>query len=131
MSRITVVRTHTGRGLLLALAFLAGCSNSLPPEADSEKARSALETALGAWKKGDKPDSLRGGSPAIYLNEPQWVQGRTLVEYKIEPGSETRLGQGVCYTVSMTVEDDKGQKNQRKVVYQIHTGKAIVIAPPG
>jgi len=115
--------------LALALALLAGCSRSLPPEADAEKARSCLETALAAWKKGDQPDALHGGSPAIYLNDPQWQKGHRLVEFKIDSGSEARMGQGVCYTVLLTLQDDRGKNNERKVVYQIHTAKAVVIVP--
>jgi len=115
--------------LALALALLAGCGRSLPPEADAGKARSGLETALEAWKKGDKPNSLHDGSPAIYLNDPQWQKGSRLVDFEIESSSEQRVGQGLCYTVLLTLQDGKGNNRQRKVVYQVHTDKAVVIAP--
>ena len=131
MLKTKSLRTTRRIGLLLALTLgmLAGCGRKLSPEADATKARDGLETALAAWKKGDKPDSLHDGSPAIYLNDPQWQKGSRLVDFKIESSSEQRVGQGLCYTVLLTLQDGKGTNRERKVVYQVHTDKAVVIAP--
>ncbi|HKB42318.1 MAG TPA: hypothetical protein VKD72_38180 [Gemmataceae bacterium] len=115
--------------LALGLALMLGCGRSVPPEADPEKARSALASALDAWKNGKPFDALHGASPPVYLNDPQWQQGRRLLDYQLEPDSEQRHGCGLRYTVVLSLEDRKGNSVQRKVLYQIHTESAIVITP--
>jgi hypothetical protein len=126
-----MTRTRMGAlvlGLLaLLLALPAGCGQRPPPEADPDKAREALNTALDAWKKGEKPEALQGRSPAIYFNEPQWYEGRKLLDYKVEDGPGQTKGRSIRYSVVLSLEG--GTKAQRKVVYQIDTSPRIVIVP--
>jgi hypothetical protein len=116
-------------GVALLLAVAAGCGQRVPPDADPEVARTSLQTALDAWKGGDRPEALHGRSPPIYLNDPQWHAGSRLLDYQIDPGSEVRRGRGVRFSVVLSLEGKQGKKAQRKVVYQIDTSPSIVIVP--
>lgn len=113
--------------LVLVLALAAGCSgNKPPPPADPGVAKQALQDALEAWKRGDKPEALQSRSPAIYLNDPQFKKGTKLVKYEVEAGSEKPHGAALLYTVHLTFE---GGRQPSKMVYQIDTAPVIVIAP--
>ncbi len=66
--------SRLGPGLVL-VALAVGCHQALPPQADADKARTALVTALDAWKKGEVPDllnAIRRSISTIRNARPMW-----------------------------------------------------------
>ena len=112
------------RTFILIVLFVGGCSAPLPPAADSGQARSALQTALDAWQKGETPQSLQSRSPAIHVNDPGWSSGEQLIKYEIL--SEQSHGQSWNCQVLLTVQV-RGAAAQQQADYVIDTKPAIVV----
>src|SRR4051812_34080271 len=91
---------------LLLLLISAGCGTSLPPTADSAKARAALQTALDAWKKGESAQSLQTRSPPIHVNDFAWDNKDRLARYEIL--SEQSGGQNWKAKVLLTIQYANG-----------------------
>lgn len=119
-------RTPIGFALLVLLA-IAGCGQSLPPPADSNRAHEALVKALDAWRDGGTVESLRTASPAIYFNEPRFKSSTRIVEYRIE--SEWANGLSWFCQVVLTLKTEDGQTVQGQTGYCIDTDPAFVIVP--
>lgn len=54
---------------------------SMNPE--PQKARSALEAALEAWRAGKKPGDLAQADPPIQVADNEWTNGRKLASFEI------------------------------------------------
>jgi hypothetical protein len=78
-----------GAGLAGVIVSGIACGRSAVPPADV--ARSALETALTAWRDGKKPADVAQASPPIQAVDNEWTTGRKLVSFEIgdEKPSET------------------------------------------
>jgi hypothetical protein len=114
----------------LGLALLpAGCGDKLPPAADADKARQALQTSLDAWKAGDSREALQSRSPAIYFNEPLCQPGHRLLDYRLDESSEERFGQAVRYTVVFSLKAKGGTTVRHTAIYEISTHPTVVIVP--
>ena len=71
-----------GRSALVLLALIApACGPSTNPSADA--ARTALVTALDAWRDGKRPADLAELSPPVQVIDTVWVGGRKLASYQI------------------------------------------------
>jgi hypothetical protein len=73
-------------GTALLVCCLTGCGfgNAKPPAPpDPAAARTALESALEAWKNGQTPEELRQGDAAIHMADEQWHFGGKLHEFSI------------------------------------------------
>jgi hypothetical protein len=114
------------RGLLLAIAvtWIVGCDNAMPPAADPQRARSALQAALDAWKNGESLEALQTRSPAVYFND-ELSSDKRLVKYDIQ--SEAANGRGWRCDVLLTLDSGGSKETQRRIGYQIDTDPAIVI----
>jgi len=113
----------------LALLLPAGCGDKLPPAADAEQARQALQTSLDAWKAGDSREALQSRSPAIYFNEPLCQPGHRLLDYRLDESSEQHFGQALRYTVVFSLKAEGGATVRHTAVYEISTHPTVVIVP--
>lgn len=111
------------------LLFVAGCTgqNHVPPAvADSSTARTALETALEAWKQGSSSEELAENMPPILVADEDWLADAKLVDYQLLPGEET-AGVNIRWPVRLTLASGTGRKTI-DAVYVIATSPAIHIA---
>ena len=113
------------RSLSMVLLCMAGCSQSLPPVANSERAREGLQSALDAWQKGETVESLQAQVPAIHVNDPDWRNSKKLVKYQI--GTGQYHGNSWRCEVLLTVGDNTGNAAPRQVNYIIDTEPALVV----
>jgi hypothetical protein len=108
-----------------AILFASGCSTPLPPAANPEQARSAVEMVLEAWKRGEKLDSLQARTPPIHVNDPEWSAGAKLLKFEIV--SDHANGQSRRCEVLLTVQGDKSAPKKQQASYTIDTEPALVV----
>jgi hypothetical protein len=111
------------------LLFITGCNgqNHVPPAvADSNTAKSALETALEAWKQGSSTRDLAEKTPPIVVADEDWQANAKLIDFQLMPGEET-TGVSIRWPVRLTLSSGAGRKTI-DAVYVIATSPAIHIA---
>jgi hypothetical protein len=92
--------------LALTTTFTIGCAKKgnvkdyVPPQ---EAARTALSTALDAWKADKPPDQVGATKPEINAQDLQWSGGKKLTAYEIV-GPATGDDQNQRFTVKLTLE---------------------------
>src|SRR5262249_55054182 len=116
--------------LLLALAtagsLTTGCGD-VPKPADPAEARQILTTALDAWKGGGQPTDVSSRTPPVHVLDRDWEAGVKVADYQLE-GDGRRLGAGLQYPVSLTLQNAAGKTAKKRVVYVVNTGKVVSIA---
>jgi hypothetical protein len=117
------------RSVLPLLTVIAGCTTALelPVELryDSDQARTALVTALDAWKKGEAR-ALARRNPPIRFQDDDLVSGLKLAEYEIEqPDREIELHQDV--EVILSLRDARGKVIRREARYQVATKPGLAV----
>jgi hypothetical protein len=85
-----------------------------------------LRTALDTWRRGDHPDALRDGSPAVHVNDPDWLAGYRLTGYQIANDGD-RSGIDLAYRVVLTLRDPAGKPVQKKTEYVVGTSPVLTI----
>src|SRR5579862_6599468 len=78
--------TRVPAGVLAALAcalLVAGCSVKTESPVDAPRAQEALKTVLDGWKDGKDPSSFASASPAITVQDMDWIAGAKLVGYQV------------------------------------------------
>lgn len=111
--------------IALVVASFAGCGPSLPPVADADKAKAALQAALDAWRDGASEESLQQRQPPIYVNEPDWRTGRKLAKYEL--GSGERQGQSWRCDVKLTFLEEGRETEPVPGRYSVDTDPAQVV----
>jgi hypothetical protein len=107
------------RSRLLTLYFLLaalGCGGV--PKEKLDQAQKAVEAALSAWKRGERPAGLTQDALAT---------GQSLLEYEILRTEADR--QGVIRTfVKITLKDRKGRQTTRQVGYVVDLTPTLQIS---
>jgi len=81
-SRIATRGAHVSIALLLS-PLCAGCGPGAAAGPSAETARVALDAALAAWTRGEKPGQLPGTNPLVFVHDTPWSQGLRLTAYEI------------------------------------------------
>lgn len=113
--------------LRLCLLFLvlpaAGCSSrtidALPPTPD---ARTALETALNAWRDGAKPGTISGTEPVVQVVDTPWSQGQRLKSFEIL--GEDRSDSQLKFSVRLALA--KPEKTEEASYYVLGHGPVMI-----
>lgn len=64
------------------LLVLTSCGGpSMNPQA--ERARSALDASLGAWREGKRPGLIAGTDPPVQAVDNDWTNGRKLTAFEV------------------------------------------------
>lgn len=75
-------RALLGSALLILLVVPAcGGGPNMNPSAD--RARTALEAALAAWKEGRRPGLIEGTDPPVQAIDNEWTNGRKLASFEV------------------------------------------------
>ena len=121
----------TARRALLIVSLLPaaviGCGRTPSfSQADLDRGRQALEASLDAWKRGEKPESLRAGPEPIEFAE-EWPRaGYRLLDYQVL-GTEHTDAETMRYTVALTVQDRRGKREERRVTYAVALASPIAV----
>lgn len=125
-------RTICGRALRAAILILVavpiGCSQGPQKAAavDPGSARTALQTALDAWKAGKKPADLKTGSPAMTVQDLDWESGSKLVSYEVK-SEGNKDDANLRIPVSLTIADSAGGEQKKDVTYVVGTSPSITV----
>jgi hypothetical protein len=111
-----------------SIALLAsGCMTATPQAADSAQARTALQSALDAWKAGEKPEDLARRTPPLHIKDVDWTGGFRLLGY--EANTEGKLaGYDMNYPVVLELKGPKGDSVRKKAVYTVTTGPELIVS---
>jgi hypothetical protein len=74
-------RPELGVALLILLVGSSCGGPNMNPQAD--RARTALEAALNAWREGKKPGNIEGTDPPVQAVDNDWTNGRKLAAFEI------------------------------------------------
>lgn len=113
---------------LACLFALTGCGAGPMEAAGSEdEAADFLTAALDAWKSGQKPDDLRQENPPIYVQDEDWMGGRSLKEFKSHEAPKEHGGEWRVKAM-LTLTGGGKPDEETLVAYSVTTAdKAIVI----
>jgi hypothetical protein len=111
-----------------AAALMSGCSGAGPMAApvDPAMARSALATVMESWKKGDKPESLQSGSPAIVVQDLDWSRGAVLIAFEIS-GEGKNDDANLRVPVALTLKQPDGKTVKRQATYLVGTSPSVTV----
>jgi hypothetical protein len=82
-------RPELGAALAILLVGSSCGGPNMNPAAD--RARTALEASLNAWREGKKPGTIEGTDPPVQAVDNEWTNGRKLADFQIlsEEASES------------------------------------------
>jgi hypothetical protein len=104
-----------------ALVFFAGCGyGGAAQPADRDQAHKALQTALDAWKAGEKPEALENLTTPIHVKDADWRGGFLLVGYRADQDGKL-VGFDMNYPVVLDLKNPKGTPVKKTAVYSIST----------
>src|SRR4051794_40522337 len=113
--------------LLLASAPLAGCGGSgAAAPVDPPRAREALRVAMESWKKGEKIDALRSGSPPIVAQDFDWMGGHRLLAYEVK-GDGKDDDANLRIPVRLTIRSPQGKELSKDVSYVVGTSPTLTV----
>jgi hypothetical protein len=126
---MTVIVRAIGTGWTAGVLLLAaGCgTGSSPQAADSSQARTALQTALDAWKAGEKPEDLEKRSPPLHIKDVDWNGGFQLVGYEANTDGKL-VGYDMNYPVNLELKSPKGDTVKKKAVYTVTTKPELIVS---
>jgi hypothetical protein len=88
-----------------------------------EKSRESLVAVLDAWKSGCKADEMRNDENQAIVRDPDWKQGRRLIEYEIGGG----MFDGKNLRVPVTLTFDQKPGGSRKVIAKYIVGTEPIV----
>lgn len=112
--------------MLLALVLSVGCGPRKAAPVNVERAREAMKQALDAWKAGSKPDDMPKQSPAITVQDFDWMAGSRLVDYKLVDDGKAEDA-NLRIQVKLTMQDARGKSVQKTVAYVVGTDPVLTV----
>jgi hypothetical protein len=113
--------------LMIYSGFLAGCSDTHPLDpVRPEIARETLEAALTAWKKDRTAESLQQQSPAIVVQDADWMAGSRLTSFRVIDDGKV-VGANLSIEVELNLIDSQGKNSVKNVWYLVGTDPALTV----
>ena len=85
------IRRRSALGAALAILLVGSSCGGPNMNPQSDRARTALEASLNAWRDGKKPGNIEGTDPPVQAIDNDWTNGRKLASFEIlrEEASES------------------------------------------
>lgn len=119
-----VTRKLASIAIVAMLLQLVGCGSG-SGAGNEEEARTALTTALDAWKAGRSAADMRNETPEVVVGDSDWKQGRKLVAYEV--GNGTFDGKNLRVPVTLTVAQPPRGNRKLVVNYIVGTRPVVTI----
>jgi hypothetical protein len=126
VKRCSIVAVMPGF-VLVSLLLASGCKRTTLSQSELDAGRTAIETGLQAWQKGEKPDALQKLSPAIRFSDDDWKRGMRLTSWEITYTNGSVGDLTPRCEVVLSLLDRRGNKISRRVVYQVDKGETIAV----
>ncbi len=120
------------RGLLYASLTLSslmavGCGNNAS-KLPTDKAEKVVEQFLDAWSRGEPLDKFADPTHPIQGSDPDWKAGYRLLSFlSAEAKQSQETPDRVRCRVALSLQDQKGRKWDKQVVYDVQVGEKSVI----
>ncbi len=111
-------------GMILLVCITPGCGK--PPQ-PADKAEKIVEQFLDAWSRGESLNKFADPDHPIQGIDPDWKEGRRLLSFLC---AETKPGETPEHfrcRVSLALQDQKGKRADKEVVYDVQLGEKSVI----
>jgi hypothetical protein len=115
MHRIRNAAWRTMLAAALLLPVTSGCGDGSAAAPAEDVARAALEAALSAWSRGDRPGEIAGARPPVVAHDTPWGKGRSLDSFEILGESEGAAAERQ-FIVRLTLSKPEGAE---EVVYHV------------
>lgn len=115
-------------GAILSVLLASGCGKN-DPNKSVHKAERDVEEFLDAWSRGEPPDRFAGNDGPVQGTDPDWKAGYRLLSFlsdEAKPSQDTP--NRVRCQVALSLQDKKGRKWDKKVVYDVQVGEKSVIS---
>jgi hypothetical protein len=109
---------------LLFCLFAIGCGSSHRVQPDV--AEKTLRTAMESWKNGQAPGDLQKATPAIVVQDLDWMSGSKLVDFQILEGGQP-VDSNLYAQVKLTLQGAGGEKAEKTVTYVVGTSPALTV----
>lgn len=90
------------------------------------KAQEVLITALDSWKNGDPIELLQSEAPAIVVQDFDWMSGVKLLQYEVLD-DENPVDANLVSKVKLSLQDKRGNKSEKSVIYHVGTAPALTV----
>jgi hypothetical protein len=112
---------------LLGCLVVTGCGSSAYQSApvNPAVARDTLTRAMESWKEGEAVDALQEESPAVVVQDFDWMNGKILVDYEVI-GEGKEVDANLIAQVKLTLED-KGSQIEKTVTYVVGTAPKLTV----
>jgi hypothetical protein len=80
---------------------------------------------MESWKKGDRIDSLRSGSPPIVAQDFDWMGGHRLLAYEVTGAGQDDANLRI--PVRMTIRTTQGKELSKNVSYVVGTSPSLTV----
>ena len=114
-------------GMTLSIVAAAGCGNKAATQ-PAERADKAVEQFLDAWSRGEPPDKFADPNRPLQGSDPDWKAGYRLLSFlsgETRPSPENP--DHIRCRVSLSLQDPKGGRRDKEVVYDVQMGEKSVI----
>jgi hypothetical protein len=116
-----------GAGVAFFALVVAGCGNNAP-RPPAEKAEKALELFLDAWSRGEPPEKFADPEQPVHGRDPDWQAGYRLLSFlSTEARQSPEMLDHVRCRVALSLQDRKGTKWNKEVVYDVRLDEKSVI----
>jgi hypothetical protein len=114
--------------VLLAAALAQGCRTTAAKQ-PAERAEAAVEAFLDAWTRGDSPEKFADPGQPIQASDPDWKAGYRLLSFlSIDARPSAEAPQRFRCRVALSLQDRRGAKTDKEVVYDVQLGERTVIS---
>ena len=114
--------------LLVCTVVCCGCGDGGAQQKLMDEAQASVETALDAWRSGEKPASLLTGPQAIEFFDDDWNRSVTLVDYSVHLTYLETDGTPRC-AVDLVLKTGEQPPEKVRATYEMaNKGDRLVIA---
>lgn len=119
---------HAPVSFAVALMFLlvSGCSDPVGGPVKLDTAQQILSGAMECWKEGKTPKDLLAATPPVFVQEQEWNDGVTLVDYEIISNDQP-VGPNLIATVKLKLEKPAGKITEKTATYVVGTSPSLTV----